>query len=392
VDERQQQDSFIHNCRLPIFSAAAQYYIAPSITTTATAMKQILPFVFFLISFNNLFAQAAESDDFEARPTSINQVIRQLGGDTVVFFYSDRWLMVKPVCAATFRITRLDTVQFTFTGKFADYYTRDSSIAVEGSYANGKKEGTFSLYYPNGQLDQSGQYANDKKTGKWEYFYEDGARRQVLNFVEDEVLIDAFWDEEGKKLVENGNGQWFGYESSERFMKISGEVANGRKNGTWKKNIPSRNMTTNVEKYKDGKLLSGKITSVVNGTQSYKDTTYCSIEQLPLFLMAEQFQVSSCSRLQKNVWAFAEYPGGMERFYRQIREKLVLTGPIMKRGVIKVIMTIAADGKMINFVPVSSLGYEGELIRVLETMDQWTPTKVNGKATTQPKIISFEIR
>jgi hypothetical protein len=47
---------------------------------------------------------------------------------------------------------------------------------------------------------------------------------------------------------------------------------------------------------------------------------------------------------------------------------------------------------MINFVPVSSLGYEGELIRVLETMDQWTPTKVNGKATTQPKIISFEIR
>jgi hypothetical protein len=55
-------------------------------------------------------------------------------------------------------------------------------------------------------------------------------------------------------------------------------------------------------------------------------------------------------------------------------------------------MTIDAEGKMTNFKPVSDIGYEFDLIRALQTMDKWTPTKVNGKPTIQPKVISFEIR
>ncbi len=355
-------------------------------------MKKFLSFIFFVLSFENLFSQTNESADFEAQPTSITDVIQQLGYDTVVFYYDERWNLVKPICATSFRISRVDTVQFNFTGKFVDYYTYDSTIAIEGTYSNGKKEGKFNIYYPNGQLEQAGNYANDKKSGIWEYFYDDGSKRQILDFQYNEILIKEFWDEKGKKLVDAGNGEWFDYDSAERFMKTAGQVLNGRKNGTWKNTLPSRNITVNVEKYKEGKFISGKMTSVAFGTQSYKDTVYCSIEKPPAFLNAEQFKVSRCHKKQKNNWEFAKYPGGMERFYKQIRERLVLNGPILQRGVIKVIMTISTDGKMININPVTDFGYEYDLIRVLETMDNWTPTKVNGKPTTQPKIISFEIR
>jgi antitoxin component YwqK of YwqJK toxin-antitoxin module len=355
-------------------------------------MRRFLPLIIFIVSFNDLYSQNSETADFEAEPTSINDVIKQVGYDTVIFYYNESWHMVKPVCATAFRITRVDTIQFNFTGKFVDYYAHDSTIAVEGSYSNGKKEGRFNIYYPNGQLEQAGNYAHDRKSGIWEYFYDDGTKRQVLDFQGDEVLIQEFWNEEGKQLVASGNGEWFTYGSSDKFMKTSGEVLNGRKNGTWKNTLPSRNITVNTEKYKDGKFLSGKISSVAFGSQTYKDTLYCTIEKPHAFLTAEQFQVSRCFKLQKNKWEFATYPGGMDRFYQQIREKLELNGPVVRRGILKVTLTISTDGKMMNFKPVTDLGHEHELIQVLQTMDNWTPTKLNGKPTIQPKVISFEIR
>jgi len=355
-------------------------------------MKGLLSFIFLVLTFNNLYSQSDNSTAFEAEPSSINEVINQIGYDTVVFYYNERWHMVKPICATTFRISKLDTVTLFFTGTFVDYYTHDSTIAVEGTYSNGKKEGNFKIYYPNGQLEQSGNYTNDKKSGIWEYFYEDGRKRQILDFQDNEILIKEFWNEEGKKLVESGNGEFFTYESSEKFIKTTGEVLNGRKNGKWENIIVSRNMTTNIEKYKEGKLLSGKMISLVRGTESYKDTQYCAIEHPPAFLKAEQFQISRCYKNEKNNWEFATYPGGAERFYRQIKEKIVINRPIQKRGTIKILMTIDSNGKMTNFKPVSNTGYEFDLILVLETMDNWTPTKVNGKPTIQPKIINFEIR
>jgi hypothetical protein len=356
-------------------------------------MKRLLTLVLFVLVINKLYCQVINSTDFEKPPASIDEVIKQLGNsDTAVFYYNERWQLVKPICATVFRFSRVDTVLQTFTGEFTDYYSYDSSKAIEGNYLKGKKEGMFKFYFPNGQLAQSGNYVNDKKGGMWQYFYEDGVKRQILDFQENEILVKEFWNEEGKKLVDSGIGEWFGYESAEKFIKTSGEIFNGRKNGTWKNMISSRNMITNIAKYKDGKLISGKIISVVGGTESYKDTIYCSIEKPLPFLTAELFQVNQCYKNQKNNWEFAKYPGGMERFYSEIKEKLVLTGEVGRKGVIRIQTTIDTDGKMTNFKLVSSIGYESDLIRVLQTMDNWTPTKINGKPTTQTKLISFEIR
>jgi hypothetical protein len=355
-------------------------------------MKILLTLILIVLSFDNLYSQTNDTTNFEAQPTSIYEVIRQLGSDKLVFYYNDNWQLVKPICGTIFRVSKLDTVLLTFTGNFFDYYAQDSSIATEGNYTDGKKQGTFTIYFPNGQIEQFGKYINDRKSGIWEYFYENGTRRQILDFQDDEILVKEFWNEEGKKMVESGNGEWFSYASSEKFMKTSGQVLNGRKNGTWKNTIPSRNMTTNIEKYKEGNLPSGKMISVAAGTESYKDTMYCSIEKTPTFVAAERFQMSRCFRYQKNDWEFATYPGGMERFYGQIRDKIKLSGPVLMRGVIKVQMTIDKEGKMTNFIPVSNIGYELDLIRALQTMENWTPTKVNGQATIQPKLISFEIR
>src|SRR6476620_6264961 len=152
-------------------------------------MKILLTFILFVLSFDKLYSQVNDTTNFEVRPTSIYEVIGQLGPDTLVFYYNDNWQLVKPICETIFRVSKLDTVLLTFTGKFVDYYSKDSTIATEGNYTNGKKEGLFSIYFPNGQLAQSGKYNNDRKTGIWEYFYENGTPRQVLDFQENEILV-----------------------------------------------------------------------------------------------------------------------------------------------------------------------------------------------------------
>lgn len=355
-------------------------------------MKIFFTSLFILLLIDNLYAQTNDSTNFDLQPTLVDEVVRQLGSDTLVFYYNNNWQLVRPICATIFRVSRVDAVLATFTGEFIDYYSSDSTKVTEGNYSKGKKEGKFNIYFPNGQLDQTGSYFNNTKRGVWDYYYENGTKRQVLEFRDNEVYIKEFWDEDGKKLIESGNGEWFGYSSSQKFSKTYGEIINGRQNGTWKKTIVSRNFTTNIEKYNNGKFVSGKMFSLLGGDETYKDTSYCSVEINPLFLNAEQFLMNRCFKEEKNIWEFAEYPGGMKRFYSEISEKIVLSSPVIKQGIIKVQTTIDIEGKMTNFKPISDTGYEFDLIQVLQNMGNWIPTKINGKPTIQPKIINFEIR
>lgn len=354
---------------------------------TNKQMKRIIVLSILVLLSDNLYSQTIDSLSFEKEPKSINEVIKILGADTVLFYYNDRWQLVKPVCATIFRISRFDPVLATFTGQFIDYYSTDSAKAVEGNYSNGKKEGRYSLYFPSGQLAQTGNYLNDKKNGIWEYYYENGNKKQTLDFRSNEIFITEFWDEKGNKLVESGNGEWFDFWSSKN-IRTYGDVRNGRKNGRWR-NVMGK-MTTNIEKYKDGKFLGGKMISVAE-TELYKDTLYCTIERSLPFLNAEQFQINRCYRIPKNDWEPAEYPGGMDAFYSEISEKLELSEPITP-GVILIHTTIDKDGQMTNFIPISRTGHENDLIHVLWRMKNWMPKKINGKPAIDSRTISFEIR
>ena len=329
--------------------------------------------------------------DNDERPKSINEVIRELGGDTVEFFYNDRYQMVKPNCATKFRISKVDPTLAFFTGDFIDYYL-DSTIALEGNYTNGKKEGIFKFYFPNGQLEKIGEYSGDKKNGIWEYYYEDGTQHQIFEFRQKEILAKSFWNEKGKQLVNLGNGEWFGYETTEKFQKIKGHILNGKKDGYWIRYIPSSDFTVNEENYKEGQFLGGVFNSMFNGSKSYIDTAYCTLEQPLSFLKAEIFEINQCYPAFKSRWEFAKYPGGIEKLNKEIKEKLVLKDSTRVYGNIRIKLTIDSEGKMTNFKALTNLGYENEIINILPTLHKWEPTKVEGKVVAQTKLINYEIR
>lgn len=358
-------------------------------------MKSSIIFAIILLLHGNLLCQTFGSLDFEDPPKSITEVVKQLGADTVVFYYNEGWQLVRPTCAIYYRISRVDAASGNFTGHFTDYLSADSTTVVEGNYSNGRKEGKFNFYFANGQLSETGEYRNDKKDGIWDYYYENGTKRQTLDFKSNEVLVNEFWNEKGEKRVVSGNGDWYRFDSAEKFLKISGEILHGRRNGTWKIEMTfAQGDITNVEKYKDGKFVSGKMFSRQAGKESYSDTAYCIVEKPQRFLIAERFQMNRCYKYEKSEkgkWEFATYPGGMRSFYEEIWDNLVIDGELV-RGMIRIQMTIDTDGTMTNFQPVTNLGHEADLIRVLRTMKRWKPTTLNGKPRSQPKIISLEIR
>jgi len=354
--------------------------------------KRIALALFASVVFFTSHAQNKDPLDFSPAPKKIEEVIGQLGADTIVFYYNDSWQLVRPICATICRLSKIDEKLATFAGGFTDYYLADTTKAVEGNFYNGKKEGLFKVYFANGQLSQTGYYINDKKSGIWEYFFKNGNKKQVLDFQGDDILVKDFWSEDGEHLVVSGNGKWFDYDSGEGFFKINGEIVNGKKNGTWKRQIESNGFDVNIEKYKDGKLLSGKFVSMMGGRESYTDTVYCKLEQQPRFITAESFILSPCYFNKISKWEEPKYPGGSAAFYREIKNRLRIRNPEGSKGIMRIRVTIDEKGKMIKFDPLSNTGNEFNLIRVLETMNTWTPAKLDGKPTSSEKVVTLEVR
>ena len=62
-------------------------------------------------------------------------------------------------------------------GKCTEYWTRNKKIKSVGIWKDDKKNGLFSIYYPNGKLEFKGRFEDDKKHGKGIEYNPDGAVR-----------------------------------------------------------------------------------------------------------------------------------------------------------------------------------------------------------------------
>ena len=58
-------------------------------------------------------------------------------------------------------------------GSWTAYYV-SGQLLFKGNWKNGKKDGSLFNYYQNGQLDSKGDYKNGKKEGSWVYYHDNG--------------------------------------------------------------------------------------------------------------------------------------------------------------------------------------------------------------------------
>jgi len=358
------------------------------------AFKSIV-FIFLVASMKGI-CQSDSTLRALGEPKALPEVCKVLNGDTIQFFYNNRYQLVFPVCADIFRVSKIDITTGNFDGDFTDY-SIDSTVILTGTHKSGKRSGEFRFYYPNGQLQASGDYLEGNKTGTWNYWYSNGQNQQKIEFTGSDTLIIDFWDDQNNQLVINGNGRYYTFDSPSEATRIEGTVNNKRKEGTWKKIDLYFHLTTNIEKYKNGLLISGKFQSLNSSTERYSKMVYCKIEQTLPFTNAELFQMNYCFPKSKSNKVDMEFPGGIAAFYKKIDMEFVIPEIALLSsvgGTIAISTIINQNGEMTDFKELSHLGFglEEELIRVLGTVGKWIPAKEDGKPISKRKTIKYTIR
>ena len=116
-------------------------------------------------------------------------------------------------------------------------YHENGGVFSEGAYENNYKNGKWKYYYQNSKIKAEGNFQDDKKIGDWKYYYETGSVQEITNYeksgtglVERVMLYYPngnllgtqshnnkivsyleYFDESGKKILENGTGKLIQY-------------------------------------------------------------------------------------------------------------------------------------------------------------------------------------
>ena len=83
----------------------------------------------------------------------------------------------------------------------------------------------------------------------------------------------------------------------------------------------------------------------------------------------------------------AQYPGGMDKFYKYIQDNLTYPDKAVKNnieGIVSIEFDVTKSGTLDNFKIIKDIGYDtsSALIQVLKKCKKWNPSIVNGKPIT----------
>ncbi len=187
--------------------------------------------------------------------------------ESASLFGSSRTSFTGKDCAKGYRCVRISK-DGQFEGFFKDFRLEGfhpATLAAEGRYRAGKKEGRFVFYHRNGRVMTEGQYQNDEPAGEWKFNNVNGELVMTLQFDGGpDPRILYMYDPKAKwVLVKNGNGEARFVSQGDTPYSISGRVKSGLADGEWVgegtvllDGVPSRFIRK--ETYREGKMVSGK--------------------------------------------------------------------------------------------------------------------------------------
>ena len=68
-----------------------------------------------------------------------------------------------------------------YASGYGDYI--DGTIISECVYESNKRNGPFTMYYPNGNIKMKGNFQFNRKVGTWTYYYENGCEKLIGEYV-----------------------------------------------------------------------------------------------------------------------------------------------------------------------------------------------------------------
>lgn len=123
---------------------------------------------------------------------------------------------------------------------------------VTGQYKNGKKEGVWNTFYPNGKLHQQLSFQNGNEISR-ESWYITGQQNLKI-YSKDNVHYNIFWQEGTKHGDDESRRETIDYESKDK-KNINIISHFNDQNMMYEKEIYEDNKLKTIEKYQDNKLV-----------------------------------------------------------------------------------------------------------------------------------------
>jgi TonB family protein len=234
---------------------------------------------------------------------------------------------------------------------FKDYY-KSKKIRMIGNSSNRdilRQEGQFIYYYENGNKKSTTTYLNKKKQGKEFNWYENGNLKSELEYFENkkgeiEYKINNYWNPQKEQKVIDGNGD---YEVINDNSEESGKIKNGFPDGIWKGKF-SKSKFTFIEKYENGKLISGVSKDSLN-----IEYPYTIVDQRP--------------SPKKGMSSFYSYVGKSLYIPTEARNKV--------SGKIYMSFVVDKDGSLIEPKILKGIGHglDESAINVIKEAKKWNP-------------------
>ncbi|QKZ11174.1 energy transducer TonB [Spirosoma sp. KUDC1026] len=236
------------------------------------------------------------------------------------------------------------------------------------NYKDGHPTGQTTTYYSNGAVQHAGE--PNKETQSVLTWYTNGQLKQVWTSSKTDsptevmpVKLDAFWSEDGKKLVDNGNGSAY-YEYQVQSLKDPAQIVTFREEGRYEKGQKQGRWISRYsdDSYYVDETFSKGTLKLGRAKQFGEDTlTYTAVAQVPTF-------ESGPADLRAFLWKTAQYPADA----RQDRAE----------GEVFVSFVVCEDGTLCNYEVTKSVhpALDQEALRVVKaTSGHWKPATRHGK-------------
>ncbi|MCC6834833.1 MAG: TonB family protein [Cytophagales bacterium] len=276
-------------------------------------------------------------------------------------------------------------------------YSENDALFGREIYNKGKLNGPFTYYYKDGRVKERGSYAENQKVDYNFNYYESGnpkstlyypkKQRQVSDFKEYDFLIINYWNEEGKQIINNGNGS-----CNCRFDYL-------RANPVTSTNPKNYSTLFFEEAYYDddnpegGKASYREIGKVIDGLRDSVWFAYDGADSLlhketfinGIFKTGESYKAGKIYKYDKLFMPLGGGVNGLANFYQSVGERMNYPPKARRMGVqgeVWVEFQIIGDGIISEFRIIKSVGSgcDEEAIRAIKlSQSKINPAKKRGQ-------------
>ncbi len=332
---------------------------------------------------------------------------------SVTIFYDSAWLITREADAVFKRTAVVDFSgdSLIFNGPFKDV-AMDGTIRAEGQYMKGKKEGEFSFYHPNGVLEVKGTYADDRQIGTWKYYNEFGGDKQTIEINGEDFIVQEFYNEKDKLLVQNGTGNWKLFAPlGNQYALLDAYFDNGKRVDTWNFRYYQGSRIFREEYDENGNFLEG-IDYRGRGKSTYTKTQFTSslfeipsIKKMEKLLADEHFYGADAIQYIKGIPPVAvthdglkpTYKGGIEAFYNYVLQNYRYPEEAYQQkleGQVIVNFHLSAEGYPSDFRILRGISQalNAEAVRLIKNAPGWQQATYNNQPVSSRMTIPINFR